>query len=140
MKMTAVLMVLSGLLAVSGVASASDATSALKAPAAPAGTLLCAGQVVAQRPVWQRVLSLGFLGEQTQERVVVEFPGVPGGTDAIRMLKSRNADLEIIFNTLSQRMSPQLISSDFVCSSPGSDPMRLTYQKSGKMVIEDASL
>lgn len=133
MRKVAVLLAVSGLLSVSAVVSAADSL-----PAA----ITCVGTVVTQRPMWQRVLSFGLLGGLAHEETKVGFPMITGGTDAIRELKSRNADLELIFSVWSERMSPQLVSSDFICTAANQKPMRLAYRKGsavgdGKTIIAD---
>lgn len=134
MKKVAVLLAVSGLVSVSGVVSAADSLHT---------AMTCVGTVVTQRPMWQRVLSFGILGGLAHEETTVGFPMITGGTDAIRALKSRNADLELILSVWGERMSPQLVSSDFICTAPNQKPMRLAYRKSaagegGVTTIADA--
>lgn len=134
MKNLSVLLAVLGVLSVSGVVSAAETS-----PTA----MTCVGSVVTQRPMWQRVLSFGVLGALAHEETTVGFPGIAGGTDAIRALKSRNADLELILSVWGERMSPQLMSSDFICTAPNQKPMRLAYRKSaagegGVTTIADA--
>ncbi|WP_281184736.1 hypothetical protein [Trichlorobacter lovleyi] len=102
----------------------------------PRSDVFCKGTIVHKRPLWQRVLSFGLLGEtaEVEEEGVVNLPG---GTDSFRVLAERNPDLNMLLGSAVKRIDPTVIKFGCTCISAAGEPLELVYgNNNGKASLE----
>ena len=112
------------------------AGAAFAAEAVQPVDITCTGSTVYERPVWQKILSLGILGDSVERYERGFWPSVPGGVDSVRKVAARNSDFNVFMAAVMRSFPGSVRESEVVCTSDGQAPLRLTY-RDGVFMIAD---
>ena len=114
------------------------AGAAFAAEAVQPVDITCTGSATYERPAWQKILSLGLLGDSVEHYERVVYSSVPGGVDSIRKVVARNADINVFYAALMRLNHDPVVGAEATCFSDGQTPLRITY-RGGVFAITDVT-